>query len=175
MPIAPRCARLRNPPPPPPLFSSFCMVGAGCRCDWGACALSAVRRVCFAAVSAMRPSGWSPCEPGIDWIVRSVGSASSPVGVAPALRQSPAPSSKARFGRVRQVRRWQELQERSAKERGYVLTMLGRMRKLPDAQQKGNAAAMAHALRAAINTPIQVRASAFGKTRNPSAGPGVGV
>ena len=52
-----------------------------------------------------------------------------------------------------QVRMWQNKQRESAIDKGYVCTMLGRRRKLPDA--KGQGAARGHALRAAINTPIQ--------------------
>ncbi len=41
-----------------------------------------------------------------------------------------------------------------AQTEGHVCTLLGRRRQLPDAHSK-NAAAKAHAMRAAINTPIQ--------------------
>ncbi|PSC72198.1 DNA polymerase I chloroplastic mitochondrial [Micractinium conductrix] len=53
-----------------------------------------------------------------------------------------------------EVRRWQDEQHDKAKKLGYVNTILGRRRQLPDARG-GNRAAQAHALRAAINTPIQ--------------------
>lgn len=42
-----------------------------------------------------------------------------------------------------------------AQQKGYVTTVLGRRRQLPDAQSSRNRAAQSHALRAAINTPIQ--------------------
>jgi DNA polymerase-1 len=44
-----------------------------------------------------------------------------------------------------------------AKTLGYVCTMLGRRRNLPDAMNHRNKGRQGHALRAAINTPIQVR------------------
>ena len=37
-----------------------------------------------------------------------------------------------------QVLRWQVKQRKQAQEQGFVLTMLGRRRNLPDAQQRGN-------------------------------------
>ena len=54
----------------------------------------------------------------------------------------------------REVREWQDEQHAAARELGYVCTILGRRRQLPDAVSK-NKAAQGHALRAAINTPIQ--------------------
>eukprot|EP00887_Chlorella_sp_A99_P005000 scaffold4.g5000.t1 len=54
------------------------------------------------------------------------------------------------------IKRWQEEQRAMAVSRGYVQTVLGRRRQLPDATSKSRAA-QAHALRAAINTPIQAR------------------
>lgn len=53
-----------------------------------------------------------------------------------------------------EVREWQREQHALAQEMGYVNTILGRRRQLPDARSS-NKAAKAHALRAAINTPIQ--------------------
>ena len=53
-----------------------------------------------------------------------------------------------------EVRRWQEARHAEAVQDGYVSTLLGRRRNLPDARSK-NKAVKAHALRAAINTPIQ--------------------
>ena len=53
-----------------------------------------------------------------------------------------------------EVRAWQEEQRARAAREGYVCTLLGRRRALPDARAR-NAAARGHALRAAINTPIQ--------------------
>ena len=53
-----------------------------------------------------------------------------------------------------QVRQWQKTQkEQKATKQGFVSTMLGRRRQLPEAQKTGKA--RGHALRAAINTPIQ--------------------
>lgn len=52
-----------------------------------------------------------------------------------------------------EVREWQEQQQKLAMEEGYVRTIMGRYRQLPDARTKGKA--RGHALRAAINTPIQ--------------------
>ncbi|KAK9839857.1 hypothetical protein WJX81_006741 [Elliptochloris bilobata] len=52
-----------------------------------------------------------------------------------------------------EVREWQRRQRKLAMEKGFVRTLLGRERRLPDARQRG--AAQGHALRAAINTPIQ--------------------
>ena len=54
----------------------------------------------------------------------------------------------------KEIRAWQDIQHRSAEDMGYVCTILGRRRQLPDARSS-NKAAKAHALRAAINTPIQ--------------------
>ncbi len=53
-----------------------------------------------------------------------------------------------------QVADWQALQRELAQREGYVCTILGRRRQLPDAKG-GSSKAMGHALRAAINTPIQ--------------------
>lgn len=53
-----------------------------------------------------------------------------------------------------QVLEWQRSQRANAEQRGYVTTMLGRRRYLPDASGS-NSKAKGHALRAAINTPIQ--------------------
>ena len=61
-----------------------------------------------------------------------------------------------RAGGVLQVRRWQEEQRELATSKGIVRTMLGRERRLPAAMDGKNGAAKGHALRAAINTPIQV-------------------
>ena len=52
-----------------------------------------------------------------------------------------------------QVRAWQNTQKDFASNRGYVTTILGRRRYLPEAKKKG--LTRGHALRAAINTPIQ--------------------
>lgn len=52
------------------------------------------------------------------------------------------------------MRQWQEQRRKEAVEDGYVTTILGRRRQLPDAKY-GSKAAQGHALRAAINTPIQ--------------------
>lgn len=54
------------------------------------------------------------------------------------------------------MRTWQEAQRFLAKREGFVRTMLGRQRRLPGAQDETNKKRMGHALRAAINTPIQV-------------------
>lgn len=54
-----------------------------------------------------------------------------------------------------EVKQWQEDRRRDAIRKGYVETILGRRRMLPDAA-KSNGRAKGHALRAAINTPIQV-------------------
>lgn len=54
-----------------------------------------------------------------------------------------------------EIRKWQDEQRRQAQQRGYVTTILGRRRQLPDAALSRNRAAQSHALRAAINTPIQ--------------------
>ena len=53
-----------------------------------------------------------------------------------------------------EVRSWQQEQHALALSEGYVCTILGRRRQLPDAKSK-NKALRAHSLRAAINTPIQ--------------------
>ena len=53
-----------------------------------------------------------------------------------------------------EVRTWQHEQHALALSAGYVCTILGRRRQLPDARSK-NKALRAHSLRAAINTPIQ--------------------
>jgi DNA polymerase I len=52
-----------------------------------------------------------------------------------------------------EVRKWQEQTQLLAKKSGFVRTIMGRYRRLPDATRYGSPAA--HALRAAINTPIQ--------------------
>ena len=52
-----------------------------------------------------------------------------------------------------EVRQWQEETREMAKRDGYVRTIMGRRRNLKDANSYG--AAGSHALRAAINTPIQ--------------------
>ncbi len=59
---------------------------------------------------------------------------------------------------VPQVLDWQKQRHEEARSRGSVRTLLGRHRRLPDAMEtsKASMAARAHALRAAINTPIQV-------------------
>ena len=54
-----------------------------------------------------------------------------------------------------QVKKWQAERRRDAEEKGYVTTILGRRRQLPDARNSKNRGAHSHALRAAINTPIQ--------------------
>lgn len=56
-----------------------------------------------------------------------------------------------------QVRLWQNQQQTQAKQQGYVCTLLGRQRQLPDAGKKGpgTGGVAGHALRAAINTPVQ--------------------
>jgi len=51
------------------------------------------------------------------------------------------------------VKEWQDKTRKFAKEKGCVRTIMGRYRMLPDAASRGPAAG--HALRAAINTPIQ--------------------
>lgn len=53
-----------------------------------------------------------------------------------------------------EVREWQERTRNLARSKGYVRTMMGRYRRLPEANTSG--ALGGHALRAAINTPIQV-------------------
>eukprot|EP00981_Chlorochromonas_danica_P006017 scaffold1244_cov162-Ochromonas_danica.AAC.53 len=52
-----------------------------------------------------------------------------------------------------EVKEWQQRTQQMAKRGGYVRTMMGRYRRLPDANGLGPSAG--HALRAAINTPIQ--------------------
>lgn len=59
-----------------------------------------------------------------------------------------------RGGRHLQVGKWQQEQKKLAETEGYVCTMLGRRRALPDARSP-RGKAKGHALRAAINTPIQ--------------------
>jgi DNA polymerase I len=57
-----------------------------------------------------------------------------------------------------EVKRWQDETRAQARRHGRVTTMMGRSRDLPDAVQEGrhrDFRAQAHALRAAINTPIQ--------------------
>jgi len=56
-----------------------------------------------------------------------------------------------------EVRDWQARMRAEAMDKGYVRTLLGRRRRLPDAARGAGAApaARGHALRAAINTPIQ--------------------
>lgn len=54
-----------------------------------------------------------------------------------------------------QVLDWQKKRREEAATLGYVTTILGRRRQLPDAANSKNRAAQGHALRAAINTPIQ--------------------
>ncbi|BDA48148.1 probable DNA polymerase I at C-terminar half [Coccomyxa sp. Obi] len=53
-----------------------------------------------------------------------------------------------------EVMHWQKEQRHLAEHEGYVCTILGRRRQLPDARSP-NQKAKGHALRAAINTPIQ--------------------
>lgn len=53
-----------------------------------------------------------------------------------------------------EVKLWQDGMRSMAKKKGYVPTLLGRRRYLPDANSS-NGKAQGHALRAAINTPIQ--------------------
>lgn len=53
-----------------------------------------------------------------------------------------------------EVQEWQQKQQELAMSEGCVYTLLGRRRFLPDAK-KGNESARRHALRAAINSPIQ--------------------
>jgi DNA polymerase-1 len=52
-----------------------------------------------------------------------------------------------------EVKEWQERTRDLARREGYVRTMMGRYRRLPDAGIRGPSGS--HALRAAINTPIQ--------------------
>ena len=58
------------------------------------------------------------------------------------------------YGDRREVKEWQKMQRHCAQTEGYVCTILGRRRQLPDARSD-NKPARGHALRAAINTPIQ--------------------
>jgi DNA polymerase I len=53
-----------------------------------------------------------------------------------------------------EVRDWQKRQRQMAVDQGYVCTLLGRRRNLPEANSRDKAR-QSHALRAAINTPIQ--------------------
>lgn len=53
-----------------------------------------------------------------------------------------------------EVKHWQENTQRFAMEEGYVRTIMGRYRNIPDAMGP-RGPAKGHALRAAINTPIQ--------------------
>ncbi|KAL0051060.1 hypothetical protein WJX82_001248 [Trebouxia sp. C0006] len=57
----------------------------------------------------------------------------------------------------KEVKLWQGKQQKQAEKQGYVCTLLGRQRQLPDASKKGpgTGAAKGHAMRAAINTPVQ--------------------
>jgi DNA polymerase-1 len=52
-----------------------------------------------------------------------------------------------------EVREWQEKTRQLARTKGFVRTMMGRYRQLPDAKFRDGRSS--HALRAAINTPIQ--------------------
>eukprot|EP00873_Tetraselmis_striata_P045984 jgi/Tetstr1/466248/TSEL_010804.t1 len=54
----------------------------------------------------------------------------------------------------KEVKEWQERQRELARMNGYVTTLLGRRRKLPGIDDS-SAMAKGHAMRAAINTPIQ--------------------
>jgi DNA polymerase I len=54
-----------------------------------------------------------------------------------------------------EVKDWQLKTQALARKAGYVLTIMGRYRRLPEATSTANRSAMNHALRAAINTPIQ--------------------
>jgi DNA polymerase I-like protein with 3'-5' exonuclease and polymerase domains len=57
------------------------------------------------------------------------------------------------------VKKWQRRQQEQAKTLGYVETMLGRRRQLPGAMDRTERSLrLGHAMRAAINTPIQVSA-----------------
>jgi DNA polymerase I-like protein with 3'-5' exonuclease and polymerase domains len=49
----------------------------------------------------------------------------------------------------------QEKTQAWCQSKGYVRSIMGRYRRLEDAKDRSNGAAMGHALRAAINTPIQ--------------------
>ena len=52
-----------------------------------------------------------------------------------------------------EVKQWQDMTREFCKKEGYVRTLMGRTRELPDARRRGPG--QGHALRAAINTPIQ--------------------
>ena len=54
-----------------------------------------------------------------------------------------------------EVRDWQEKTRNMAKGLGFVRTIMGRYRELPDASPNNYGPAVGHALRAAINSPIQ--------------------
>ena len=54
-----------------------------------------------------------------------------------------------------EVREWQRLMIREAKHTGYVSTLLGRKRRLPNINNELNYSLKSHSERAAINTPIQ--------------------
>lgn len=54
----------------------------------------------------------------------------------------------------KEVRKWQKNCRKSAREKGYVETMFGRRRHLPEARSK-NSRIRAHTLRQAINAPLQ--------------------
>jgi len=56
-----------------------------------------------------------------------------------------------------EVKEWQDTTRGMASREGFVRTLMGRYRRLPDAVPRNGASrpAMGHALRAAINTPIQ--------------------
>merc|ERR1711871_1270256 len=54
-----------------------------------------------------------------------------------------------------EVKDWQEKTRNMAKGLGYVRTIMGRYRELPDASPNNYGPAVGHALRAAINSPIQ--------------------
>jgi DNA polymerase-1 len=53
------------------------------------------------------------------------------------------------------VKEWQEMTRERASKEGHVRTIMGRYRQLPAALNKYEPRAHSHALRAAINTPIQ--------------------
>ncbi|KAJ1398202.1 hypothetical protein B484DRAFT_406723, partial [Ochromonadaceae sp. CCMP2298] len=54
-----------------------------------------------------------------------------------------------------EVKAWQDKTQFAVQRQGYVRSIMGRYRRLEDAKDRSNGAAMGHALRAAINTPIQ--------------------
>lgn len=58
------------------------------------------------------------------------------------------------YGDRAEVRRWQQVQQHMARREGYVTTLLGRRRNLPDASSS-DMRRQKHGMRAAINTPIQ--------------------